>query len=199
MRLNGERESSIAEYARQRAAAEQSDGAVWRREAEVWFDGSVESVDRRIAMCGRLLASHAAALADGEASLRRLATVDGLQGQKQALEHLRRQLLTAGTDIESSSDVLPAGKLSHRDLRWVSLEAPKFFRANHDAIADELRTRAQNHAELRTSRLSAKRARTVISAFVHRVSQLHAQAARAPRTASVDRPAPDCADEMMFM
>lgn len=199
MRLNGERQVSAAEHARQRAAAGQSDGAVWRREAEVWFDGSIESVDRRLAMCDRLLASARQAMGEDGFTAGRLAAVDDLGRQREALDGLRCQLLTAGADIEAPTEVLPEGKLSHRDLRWVALEAPKFFRANHSAVADELRTRAKNYAELHTSRISEQRSRTVTSAFVHKVSQLHSEASRAPRTASVDRPAPDCADEMMFM
>lgn len=94
MRIQSDRE-----YARQRAAV--SPATQWTREAEVWFDGTVESVDRRLAMCRRVLAGARTASLEGITE-KRLATIGHYEQQHVALEHLRRQLLTAGSDREAA-------------------------------------------------------------------------------------------------
>lgn len=185
---------------RRRLATSGDLAAQWRREAEVWFDGSVESVDRRLAMCDRLLATSRRALADDGFTARRLAAVDHLDRERGALEALRRQLLTAGADIE---DLVERGRelrasLQPEDRRWVDLEAPRFFRANHGATREELLVRAANHAELHTSTYGETRSRAVTAAFAREVDRRFRDAPR-PRTAAATYSAPDCADEMMFV
>lgn len=87
---------SEAEYARSKAAI--SPAAQWRREAEVWFDGSVESVDRRLGLCRRLLGSAQARIGSAGFSAASLDRVAELEQQLSALTGLRRHLLTAGAD-----------------------------------------------------------------------------------------------------
>lgn len=201
-----QRTAADAAY-RQKFANSGRPATQWHREAEVWFDGSIESVDRRLAMCDRLLATSRRSLAEEGFTAKHLAAVDGLDRQRGALEDLRHQLLTAGADRDYPSwapaldaSNVPGKRIGGKDRRWVDLEAPRFFRANSDARDDleELATRAANHVALRTGSLGAERQAMITDAFCREVIQVRNKASR-PRTASVERPASDCADEMMFM
>jgi hypothetical protein len=192
-----QRTAADAAY-RQKLADSGRPATQWHREAEVWFDGSVESVDRRIAMCDRLLATSRRSLAEEGFTAKHLAAVDGLDRQRGALEDLRHQLLTAGADRE---ELLERGRelqatLRPQDRRWVELEATRFARDNQGATRDELLVRAKDHAELHTSTYAATRSRAIAAAFAREVDRRYHPALR---TASVERPTPDCADEMMFM
>lgn len=196
MRIQSDRE-----YARQRAARDIATGAVWQREAEVWFDGTVESVDRRLAMCKRMLADARIAACQG-LSEHRLARIADYEQQQVALDHLRRQLLTAASDREAAggqpSNPVPSA-LGHKDHRWVSLEAAKFHRANTDVDLDELRIRAANHAEYHTGTRSRTAARDITEAFVDQVIRLRRNAPRPRVAAAQPGPPRGCPDEMMFM
>lgn len=217
---------SDAEYRRARAAV--THAAKWHREAEVWFDGSIESVDRRLAMCNRSLAGARAAVAEHGFSTRRLAAVDDLTASQGALEHLRRQLLTAagdrdaalsesdpgrlhkqrmadwvanGVSFDGPGSVTTSNKLSTlqaSDRRWVELEAAKLVRANPDVDTDELVIRAQHHAQRCTGILPPKRARAITAAFVGQVEHVRKSTPRVIQ-GSVGYTVPDCPAEMMFM
>jgi hypothetical protein len=191
---------SAAEQARQRAAV--SPTVQWRREAETWFDGSVESVDRRLAACDRLLTASRATLSrDGiRADTRKhLAAIEDLEAQRVVLTGLRRDLLTEASDREfTAAHATASPTLDAADRRYVDLEAPKFFRANSDVPVDELATRARHHAELQTSTFTKQRSRAVTAAFVEKVTQLRRVAPR-PRVASVPARSQDFPPELMFM
>ena len=73
----------------------------FQRTARTWFDGSVESVDCRLADCRKLLAASERALgADWgqEAAHTHIERIASLQAQQRVLEGQRESLLVAGTD-----------------------------------------------------------------------------------------------------
>lgn len=100
---------SAAEQARQRAAI--SPATQWRRESENWFDGSVESVDSRLAACDRLLADARGQIAHdgfGSGSRKHLAAIEDLEAQREVLIARRDMFLTAGTS-HYAVDATPSG------------------------------------------------------------------------------------------
>ena len=75
--------------------------ANWERTADNWFTGSVDSIDRRIALCERLIhqASQATArLLDRPESAHYMKLANDLQADHEALTQMRRDLLTAASD-----------------------------------------------------------------------------------------------------
>jgi hypothetical protein len=209
---------SDAENHRQRAARSVSAASQWQREAEVWFDGSVESVDRRLGLCQRLLTASMAKVADEGISGTEINKIADYEQSQGALEHLRRQLLTAAADREDpdhgrhrledgpfeehASDGYfttqrAEDKLSSQDRRYVELEATRFVASRPGIPVDELKIQARYHAELETSTLPASRSRDITAAFCQRVAQLHR--APRPRVASVPPAFTDAPDEFMFI
>jgi hypothetical protein len=76
----------------------------WHRTARTWFDGSVESVDSRLADCRKLLASSMAAVGSNwgsEASYPHIDRIASLRDQQRVLEAQRESLLTAGNDRDA--------------------------------------------------------------------------------------------------
>jgi hypothetical protein len=98
------RNQSQAEYARKQASRQVSVEAQWQKEAETWFDGSPDSVDRRLAACEKMLHQARTRLAhDGfTKGARHLETIASLEVDKGALLELRRTLLTAASDREAA-------------------------------------------------------------------------------------------------
>lgn len=77
--------------------------------AESWFDGSVGSVDRRLAQCNRLLhmaRAHTARM-DIQEAARYLAAADTLSSDREVLAGLRDDLLTGGANRQDVTG--PAG------------------------------------------------------------------------------------------
>ena len=75
--------------------------ASWESSADSWFDGSVDSVDRRIALCERLIHKASAAtgrLLDRPESGHYMKLASDLQADHAALTQMRRDLLTAAMD-----------------------------------------------------------------------------------------------------
>ena len=99
------RTQSQAEYGRSQAGRTASTAGQWQRESETWFDGSPESVDRRLAQCERMLHQARAGMArDGlRHGSRHIDTIASLEVDKGALLALRRDLLTAASDRAPSS------------------------------------------------------------------------------------------------
>lgn len=86
---------------------------------------------------------------------------------------------------EAALDGLPSA-----DKRWVHLESSRFVAANTDCLSDpeELATRAQHHAALKTSTFSRPHSAAVTRAFVSSVVELGRRQYRPPvvnRTAAV--------------
>lgn len=82
--------------------------ANWERTADNWFTGSVDSIDRRIALCERLIhqASQATArLLDRPESAHYMKLASDLQADHEALTQMRRDLLTAASDREAGHGV----------------------------------------------------------------------------------------------
>ena len=99
------RTQSQAEYGRSQAGRTASTAGQWQRESETWFDGSPESVDRRLAQCERMLHQARAGMArDGlRHGSKHIDTIASLEVDKGALLALRRDLLTAASDRAPSS------------------------------------------------------------------------------------------------
>ena len=75
--------------------------ANWERTADNWFTGSVDSIDRRIALCERLIhqASQATGrLLDRPESAHYMKLANDLRADHEALTQMRRDLLTAAVD-----------------------------------------------------------------------------------------------------
>jgi hypothetical protein len=72
-----------------------------------WFDGTPDSIDRRIAQCKRianLAKAGSVRLSGRNASSQYIALAHEMDGDRKALEGLRRDLLTAGMDREDDDD-----------------------------------------------------------------------------------------------
>jgi hypothetical protein len=80
----------------------------WHKEAETWFDGSVDSVDRRLAACNTLLHLSRDAVATegiGPSTRTHLAAIGDLEATQTALRALRHDLLTAASDRRDPEDI----------------------------------------------------------------------------------------------
>jgi hypothetical protein len=97
---------------------------------------------------------------------------------------------------KSSLDGLPAA-----DKRWVTLESSRFVSANTDCLSDpeELATRAQHHAALKTSTFSRPHSAAVTRAFVSSVVELGAKQYRPPVVKQAAAVMPDVPDGAMFL
>lgn len=76
----------------------------WHRTARTWFDGTVESVDRRLADCRKLLVASQAAVGSNWGSdgmQAHIEAIASLQDQQRVLEGQRESLLVAATDREA--------------------------------------------------------------------------------------------------
>lgn len=179
----------------------------WHDTSDRWFDGSVNSVDRRLARCTSLLHVAEAQVGKGSAVGKYLQAAQELSADREALASLRQDLLTAGSDREvgvsppgRTASARSATKLPSKAHRWVELESARFIRANADAAhaAEELSIRARNHAERHTGQLGAKASRAITAAFVNRVLE-HSRSIPRPRVAAAATVVPDFADQLMFL
>jgi hypothetical protein len=103
---NGPRSQSTAEYARNRAARQLTATTQYQANGENWFDGSLDSVDARLAVCDKLL--HQARTAIGVGGLGNPAAIEriaSLETDRQGLSELRSDLLTASTWRHSNPTV----------------------------------------------------------------------------------------------
>lgn len=187
------------ELDRQRTAAS-FEAALQRytKEAESWFDGSVNAIDRRLSVCDRLLHSVRATVARLSAtdSHRYLRTAQTLESDRRALHALREDLLTGAADrgLPRTASTVPArghlANLNGTDRRWVTLESARFVAAHPDALDDptELSTRAAHYAGVQTSTFTRPRSAAVTRAFVAAVAELGRQnyVPTTMRTAAVD-------------
>ena len=177
---------------RQHTAASFAQGlAHYGEHAEDWFDGSVNSVDARLAQCHKHLHTARAtvaryAIAD---SPRYLHAIEALAADAAVLGSLREDLLTGASSREDVSG--PPGwktaALDGPDARWVTLESARFVAAHSDALDDphELATRAAHHAAVKTSTFTPEHSRVLCGAFVAAVTELGAAVYRPPvRTAA---------------
>lgn len=208
MFTNGPRSHSTAEDARNQAARQLTAGAQYEANAEVWFDGGLESVDRRLAVCDKLLHQARTAVGVGgfgdPAPLERIAS---LEADHCGLTELRETFLSAGNYrhanlSQPTMDPMGGSLLSSRDQRYVELEAAKILRANADCRdTEELVERTRRIAAVDTSTFSSQRSRAVTDALSARVVQLaqrrqqpRRMASRSPRTPVIQ----DFPSELMY-
>lgn len=87
--------------------------ATYTKVAESWFDGTVQSVDRRLAQCDRLLHTARATVARMTISdsNRYLAAAERLSDDRRVLEGLRDDLLTGASNRRDVTGP-PAGSLA---------------------------------------------------------------------------------------
>lgn len=74
-------------------------------ETEVWFDGTPQSIDGRIARANRLMHLAKESVSRQGMDAEKLASIGELQADVQALTALRHDLLTAGADREDTSPI----------------------------------------------------------------------------------------------
>jgi hypothetical protein len=165
-----------------------------------WFDGSVGSIDARLAACARLLHEARSIAADRVAFL---PIVSELEADQAALTEKRGELITGAQDREAytpgesysnhkfdSGDggrcrwckfdakhahhqhTASAPTLNGTDARWVELEAQRFVRDNSDADPRELYIRAANHARPKTGHLGGARAADIEVSFTNRCDNI---------------------------
>lgn len=100
-------------------------------EDDGWFDGTPGSVDRRIAQAQRIsnIAKQASVRLSGRnAASQYIALAGEMDGDRRALEGLRRDLLTAAADREDGLEFL--GKMD--TTGWSGADALKYIRMNPD-------------------------------------------------------------------
>lgn len=168
-----------------------------------WYDGSVHSVDRRLAAVSRALVG-----------LRQLATSDSamlaeatkLEDEYRQLSALRREKLDGETP-RTLPKISSFGPLGVRGRRLIATEVPQFLADNADAVDDvnEMDARAQDHAEIVTMQMPVTEARSVVAYFRTAVNwQLRDRqsavrtAARRQHTASLAFDTTSVPDSAMF-
>lgn len=119
-----------------------------------WYDGTVASVDRRLA-----------ALENARPIVRRVASVDPamlaqaekIDRERADLLDLKNHLLSAGAlqQRRTLPRISSVGPLSHESRRFIAMELPHFLADNVDAHddLDEMDERAENHAQMKTLQL----------------------------------------------
>jgi hypothetical protein len=165
----------------------------FRRDSEGWFDGTPNSVDRRLAACRALI--HEARTMAAEDPVGHLQVMAELDSDRQSLTDLRHDLLTGAIDREARYAGRPdPSPMDSAERRWVTLEASRFHRdqdsARHDVT--EMAERARRHAEVYAP------SRPAAWAFQAAVAEL-ARRTPAPRTASSRPMFRDHPDELLFL
>lgn len=135
-----------------------------------WYDGTVASVDARLASCRQTLAAVNKVVAEAGADL--LKEAEELRVEHDRLSSFRHDLLNplAGKELPPRK---ANGPLSDWGKRFVATELRPFLQANEDAIDDgeELDIRANDHAEIKTMQLPVLEARNVVAHFRKAVAQ----------------------------
>lgn len=129
----------------------------FREGEQGWFDGTPQSVDRRLAQCDRVLIAARGTVARSPFDWTAHNVITEVEADRRAVAALKDDLLSSGSDrlgaIEAGGDY----RLAAHDRRWVTLASKQFVRANMDCERSELgfhelATRARNYAAKETSR-----------------------------------------------
>lgn len=156
----------------------------FRKGSDSWFDGSIESVDQRLARVNKLL--HTAHTHAAENPADYLAVIAELTTDRTALKELREDLVSGAATRDTGYQAPRVAALSSEERRWVTLEAARFIAEQDDRHnVAEMAERARRHAEIATSTM--ERPREVTAAFEAAVAK-HALNAPRPRTAARTRP-----------
>lgn len=170
----------------------------FRAGSEGWFDGTPNSVDRRLATCRALI--HEARTLAADDPVDQLHILAELDSDRTALHYLREDMLSGAASRHASTEPnRRALARLHRlgspdDRRWVELEAARFYRNQGDARHDatEMAERARRHADAHApSRVAAQ-------AFGAVVTELARKTPR-PRTAASRPVFRDHPDELLFL
>lgn len=134
---------------------------------DTWFDGTVRSVDRRLAQVNRALPDVVrTAATDNDMMLQ----AEHLREEIAGLHELRRELSSANlAPVRRLPKVSSIGPLSTAGREFISREIKVFLADNEDAIGDpeELDVRAEDHAdrEIENYQLNPVEARAIVSHF----------------------------------
>lgn len=154
-----------------------------------WFDGTPASVDRRIATLNNALPA-----------VKRVATVDASMMEQaerlaieiSALHDMKHDLLTSERlPRRTLPRVSRVGKLSRQGREFIMAELGPFLAENVDVLddRDELDTRAENHAEIKTIQMPVTEAKSITAHFRLAVDwnarNAHRTASRTPREQKV--------------
>lgn len=153
----------------------------FRKEADTWFDGSVEAVDRRLARVNKLL--HVAHTKAAEDPASQLEVIAELNADRTALRELRADLTSGAADRDTGYVPPRVGTLTPAERRWVTLESARFIAEHENSRHDvaEMAERARRHAEVATSTMN--RPRELTAAFEAAVATQALNTPR-PRTAA---------------
>jgi len=180
----------------------------WRKTADNWFDGSIDSIDTRLRRCAKLTSTATAIVARSplDSAQHYHAALEELSADRTVLSGLREDALTGGFGREAG--VSPPGRtasktvtpLSSTETRWIELESARFLHANRDVVheSEELSERARHHAMNHGPSQGFQRAKIVADAFTSKVAAL-GRATPRPRLAAARPPRADFADSLLFV
>lgn len=174
------------------------------RHRDDWYDGTVASVDARLAAIDNAL-PFLARVASTDDDM--LLQSESLKAERRNLIGLRKDLLEGGfTGVRSIPRMSQAGPPSRTARHFVATRLRRFLAENADALGDpdEMDERAENYAEINTLQLPVVDSNSVVSHFRiavnwevrNHLAEYRKREARASRNrvASVD----DYPDEMLF-
>ena len=153
-----------------------------------WYDGTIQSVDRRMAKAQRMVAT----LQSASGRYRVAEQGDYLElnrylhAQLEQLGDLHENFL-GGHQVSAVHVTKDSSPLSREAARYVTLESQKFLAAQagtYGSDVEELMTRAANHVAAETSTWDQRVARQVTAHFVDRVGELGRLASRDQGTAN---------------
>lgn len=129
-----------------------------------WYDGTVASVDGRLAalhnalpVVNRVAATDTAMLVQSQK----------IQAEIASLSDFKRTMLAPSTPRRTLPRVSSVGPLSARGREFISRNLRTFLAENSDALhdKDELDTRAENFAELKTLQLPVTESSRIVAHF----------------------------------
>lgn len=172
--------------------------------SETWFDGTLESIDRRIARVDSLRVQAYRISADSDIGdntmLEHSATLDQTRRELVSFrDNILNTPLPETYHVEASRE-----SLTEENQRFVKVVAKSFTADNRECLhpgLEEIKIRAYNKARDHTSTQPRRQANACINAFVQEVvenSKEMLQARTARRVHSAVAPAPDVPDELLF-
>lgn len=145
-----------------RSAHSQLDTLLAARDS--WFDGTIESVDRRLNHVSQAIPVVARAAQHNEEMM---VECERLREERRALLTFRAEQLQGTVERRALPRKSHVGPMSREARRFIATELRHFLADNEDAIddPDELDERAQNYAELATVQMPLTTARNVVDHF----------------------------------
>lgn len=133
-------------------------------ERDSWYDGTVTSIDNRLAALHRALPLVERVASTDVAMLGEAHSLNAEIGRLSTFRDDQINTVVAHRELPHVSSV---GTLSPSGRQWVAGELRRFMAENADAVGDldELDTRAENHAELSNIQMPVTEARTRVAHF----------------------------------